>query len=207
MKKPVISIIDYGMGNIWSVSSAIEYLGFKTNILTKPEEIIMAECIVLPGVGSYKDAMHTIKKNCLDDAIIESTKKGTNILGICLGMQLLGLSSEEDGNNAGLAIIKKKVKIFDKNKLIEKKIPHIGFNSVKSIGDSKLFKGLKKINDFYFVHSFKMSLDENDKKYGECTYGEKFLASFENDNIFGTQFHPEKSQTNGIKVLKNFLSF
>tara|TARA_B100001057_G_scaffold461094_1_gene512790 strand:- start:844 stop:1467 length:624 start_codon:yes stop_codon:yes gene_type:complete len=207
MRKPVISIIDYGMGNIWSVSSAIEYLGFKSNILTAPEEIIMAECIVLPGVGSFKDAMHTIKKNCLDVAILESAKKGTNILGICLGMQLLGLSSEEDGLNTGLAIVKKEVKIFDKEKLIEKKIPHIGFNSVKSIGDSKLFKGLKKTNDFYFVHSFKMGLDEKDKKYGECTYGEKFLASFEEDNIFGTQFHPEKSQTNGLKVLKNFLSF
>ena len=202
-----VSIIDYGMGNIWSVLSAFNYIGARTKIITEPDEIYNAECLILPGVGSFKNAIKTIKKKSLDEAITSAAQKGTKILGICLGMQLLCLSSTEDGFNKGLSLIDGKVeKLEIKNFKKIFKVPHIGFNSIVIPSESNLFKTQTKEIDFYFVHSYRVKCLDDESIVGYCNYGEKFVALFEKQNIFGTQFHPEKSQTNGLQLLKNFMN-
>ena len=205
MSHPRISIVDYGMGNIWSVSSALKYLNATSEVVSDPDEIISAECIILPGVGSFREAMLTIREKNIDQALLESSKKGTKILGICLGMQLLGASSDEDGFTEGLNFFQRKVELFPREVQRNLKLPHIGFNSVNFHNDSKLYKNLEGQDDFYFVHSYRMLVKPEDVSHGTCFYGQEFLASFEHENIYGTQFHPEKSQTNGIKLLQNFL--
>jgi len=202
-----VTIIDYGMGNLWSISSALQYLGSNAVISNDPGEIHNADTLILPGVGSFRKAINALKKNNLDQSILEAVKtKGTKLLGICLGMQLLGTESTEDGLTLGLGLIPGRVDKFNPQKTKEYKIPHIGFNLVHSRTDAHLFKGLPQAADFYFVHSFRMLADGLIGKTAICNYGDAFLASYEQDNIFATQFHPEKSQTNGLLLLKNFLT-
>ncbi len=205
MPSSELTIIDYGMGNIWSVQNAMNFLNVKSNISSDSEFISNSDCIILPGVGSFKEAMHTLKEKNIDQALTYAISKGSKILGICLGMQLLGSSSTEEGFTEGLNFFNRKVEYFSQ---VEKgiKIPHIGFNSVHSDNASRLFNNIDQNSDFYFVHSYRMVLDNEDVGHSHCSYGEVFLSSFELDNIFGTQFHPEKSQSNGIKLLQNFLS-
>lgn len=206
---PKVSIIDYGMGNIWSVASAIHYLGYTYQICARPEEILNADMLILPGVGSYRSAMNEIKKRELDNSIFEAVyTKRKKILGICLGMQLMGISGTEEGFTNGFNFIPAPVEQFITNKTTNLKIPHIGFNTVKSQSDSVLFKNLPRETDFYFVHSYRMVTKKSIQgSISTCNYGgSEFLAAYEQDNIYATQFHPEKSQTNGLKLLKNFLS-
>lgn len=201
-----ITIIDYGMGNLWSVQSALRYLGCDTIITSDPEKILRADALLLPGVGSFRKAMIELQQNNLDQAITEAVKiKGCDILGICLGMQLMGLSSTEDGDTSGLGFIKNPVDKFRKEEIFNNKLPHIGFNSVRCDTNSKLFKNLPIAADFYFVHSYRMLPAGLNGVSAECCYGKDFLAAYEEDNIFATQFHPEKSQTNGLLLLKNFV--
>ena len=199
-----IAIVNYGMGNIYSVKSALKHLGFDSILTNSRDEILSSNKIILPGVGSFRLAMQNIKKleldKILNQAVIDKKKP---ILGICLGMQLLGVSSDEDGYTEGLNFFDGIVNKFDNNSL---KIPHIGFNNVKKCIDSKLMKDIKDLSDFYFVHSYRMKTKiVNGISF--CDYGEKFVAAFEKDNIFGTQFHPEKSQFLGLKLIENFLNF
>ena len=203
MKFPKVSILDYGMGNIWSVSNALKYIGAESRFIKSPEDIISSECLILPGVGSFPEAMKIIKNNFFDEAIIELSKSGVSILGICLGMQILGASSNENNFTLGLNLLPNKVEKFSNNKL---KIPHVGFNSIKKYGNSKLLINFHSDIYFYFVHSFRMVKNNSLYNYSICNYDEDFIASVEINNIFGTQFHPEKSQTNGLKLLKNFLN-
>ena len=204
MKSKNITIIDYGMGNLWSVLSALRYLGANPTVKNDPDQIIKAESLLLPGVGSFRSAMTLIKKNNLDQAIVEAVqKKGIKILGICLGMQLMGLSSTEDGNTQGLGIIHGYVDKF--NEIGASKVPHIGFDTVEFESNWSLFKGLKKQPEFYFVHSYRMLQGNLTGKCGICNYGSDFLAAYQQNNIFATQFHPEKSQANGLILLKNYL--
>ena len=203
MKFPKVSILDYGMGNIWSVSNALKYIGAESRFIKSPEDIISSECLILPGVGSFPEAMKIIKNNFFDEAIIELSKSGVSILGICLGMQILGASSNENNFTLGLNLLPNKVEKFSNNKL---KIPHVGFNSIKKYGNSKLLINFHSDIYFYFVHSFRMVKNNSLYNYSICNYDEEFIASVEINNIFGTQFHPEKSQTNGLKLLKNFLN-
>jgi len=203
--KRTVTIIDYGMGNIWSVKSALEYLGCNVKVTDDNEIIKDSKYLVLPGVGSFKKAMFSLSKNKLDEAILEATLKNkSKILGICLGMQLMGNKGFEDGETDGLGLIPKTVEKFKESKKNIYKIPHIGFNSVKSETNSILFKDLADKSDFYFVHSYRMLGDGNGIE-ATTVNGEIFLAAYEKDNIFATQFHPEKSQTNGLTLLKNFL--
>ena len=202
-----ITVVDYGMGNLWSVLSALRYLGCNPIISDDPEEIVRADALLLPGVGSFRNAMTSLQKNGLNQAIIEAVQgRGTKILGICLGMQLLGLSSTEDGNAAGLGLIPAQVDKFTLKEIGTNKIPHIGFDVVQSQPDWSLFKGLHSAADFYFVHSYRLLPAGLRGKCAICSYGVDFLAAYEENNIFATQFHPEKSQTNGLILLKNFLS-
>jgi imidazole glycerol-phosphate synthase subunit HisH len=201
-----VTIIDYGMGNLWSILSALKYVGCNPIITNDPDEIQNAETLLLPGVGSFRSAMTSLRSNDLDQAIVEAVRsKGSKILGICLGMQLLGTESTEDGFTVGLGLIPGRVDKFNPQLIGDYKIPHIGFDLVYSQAGAQLFNGLPQASDFYFVHSYRMLSDGLSGKCAISNYGETFLASYEHDNIFATQFHPEKSQTNGLILLKNFL--
>ena len=201
-----VVIIDYGMGNLWSVASAVKCLGFIPVVTSDISIVSSAESLILPGVGSFRRAMHEIKSASIDQAIFKSLENPkTKLLGICLGMQLLGVSSTEDGLTEGLGLVKNTVtKLIGSNE-VSIKIPHVGFNRVQMPKESKLFDQISIVASFYFVHSYAMQILDDSSKYATTTYGHKFVAAIESGQIFGTQFHPEKSQKSGLKVLENFL--
>lgn len=195
------------MGNLHSLKSAIKYLGVESKISNNENELLNASHIFLPGVGSFKKAMEIIKERKIDK-ILKKAVYETNIklFGICLGMQLLGSHSEEDNGAEGLNFIQNKITRFDKNNS-SLKIPHVGFNKVNFNYSSKdnIFYNLKDDSFFYFVHSYKMEITPSLSNYSSTIYGEKFISAFQKDNLIGTQFHPELSQSNGIKIIDNFL--
>ena len=198
-----VAIVDYGMGNIKSIISALKYLNVEEIVLSnKFNDIKSADKLILPGVGSFSRAMKNIKQLNLDKILYQAVvKERKPILGICLGMQLMGQSSEEDGFSDGLKFIDSNVKKFNLKNL---KVPHVGFNQVEFHKDYKLYKGLDNLSDFYFTHSYQMQSDQNINQ-SLCEYGDKFIVSYEVENITGVQFHPELSQTNGLKLLENFI--
>jgi imidazole glycerol-phosphate synthase subunit HisH len=198
-----VAIIDYGMGNIRSISGALKFLGVKNIIVSSdPNEILFSDKLILPGVGSFGEAMNNIKSLHLDETIIEAVlEKRKPILGICLGMQLLSTSSNEDGVNNGFGFVNGKVEKFESQNI---KIPHVGFNQVKWKGDLTLFSGIASGSDFYFTHSYRLS-NAVGINLSTCKYGDEFIAGFETDIIAGVQFHPELSQKNGLRLITNFL--
>ena len=201
----MISIVNYGMGNIRSVQNALSYVGGASRVVSSPEEILKSSKLILPGVGSFRAAMENIRRENLELPLNEAVlKRGAPILGICLGMQILAEEGEEDGPTKGLGWIRGRVQRFPAEKL-SIKVPHIGFNSVE-FEPSKpgLFQALGGKADFYFVHSYRMVCAREDVSCW-ANYGEKFIAGVQKKNIFGLQFHPEKSQSNGLSVLKKFL--
>lgn len=201
----MIVIVDYGMGNLFSIQSAIHYLGVESTISSDPKIISSAGKLILPGVGSFYKAMANLKAGNLIEIINESVnKRRTPILGICLGMQLLGLSSTEDGVSDGFGFVACPVERFNDKACADLKIPHVGFDTVSITGKSKLFEGLGPEADFYFTHSYRMVFAGQPYAIGVCSHGEPFIAAFEKEHICGAQFHPEKSQTNGLLLLKNF---
>ncbi|MBU0503158.1 MAG: imidazole glycerol phosphate synthase subunit HisH [Candidatus Omnitrophota bacterium] len=204
-------IIDYGMGNIHSVQKALESLGDKTIVTNNPEELRKCEKIVLPGVGAFADAMKELEKQGLVLAVIDAIKNKKIFLGICLGMQLLFESSRESKGAKGLGVLKGEVKKFIPGKGL--KVPHMGWNQLNKVISDKapgvtecpLLKGLPENSYVYFCHSY-----YPDPKYKEIVsattdYGIKFTSVVWQDNIFGMQFHPEKSQAVGLRILKNFV--
>ena len=201
-----VVIIDYGMGNLWSVASAIKFLG-KTPVVTGDlSKISESETLILPGVGSFRRAMGAIRKQSIDKAIFDSLENPkTKLLGICLGMQLLGASSTEDGLTEGLGLVQNEVVRISNSEKNPIKIPHVGFNKVQMSKESKLFDQISADAYFYFVHSYAMQILNDTSKYTTTNYGHRFVAAIESGQVFGTQFHPEKSQKNGLKVLENFL--
>lgn len=206
MTKRSVIVIDYGMGNICSVINALEYLGSNVILTNNPDQIMLADYIVLPGVGSFRRAMQSLRESKIDEAIRYAVKvKDSHILGICLGMQLLGSHSTEDGNTEGLGLIKNRVEHFSKHELGDNRIPQVGYNSVHLSESKGLFNNIPEGAFFYFNHSYRMLVDDFSGRYATCIYGIEFLAAFETDNIYGTQFHPEKSQSNGLMLLKNFM--
>jgi len=199
-----VVVIDYGMGNLFSVASALRYLGCEPIISDDPDVVTAAPHVILPGVGSFRLAMERLRAKGLDDAVHDSVRSGHHLLGICLGMQLLGTSSTEDGSTTGLGVIANTVQLFDESTGV--KIPHVGFNEINPTVQTGLFERLPARPHFYFVHSYRMSVGDLDCAHATCTYGEEFLAAFDMGNVCGAQFHPEKSQANGLQLLKNFLS-
>jgi len=199
-----VVVIDYGMGNLFSVASALRYLGCEPSVSDDPTTVRSAPHVILPGVGSFRLAMERLHAKGLDEAIHDTLASGHHLLGICLGMQLLGASSTEDGMTPGLGIIPNTVHLFDESTGV--KIPHVGFNEVQPTTNEGLFADLPPNPHFYFVHSYRMSVGELDCARATCRYGEEFLAAFDMGNVCGAQFHPEKSQANGLQLLKNFLS-
>jgi glutamine amidotransferase len=201
-----VTIIDYGMGNLWSVKSAFEFLGCRSVVTDEIEKISSAKILILPGVGSYRRAMQILSSKQIDKAIVKAIQINyTKILGICLGMQLLGSGSSEDGETKGLGIFNSRSEKFVTDPYGNQKVPHVGFNSVLNTPDSKLFKCLAPDSEFYFTHSFKMSFENLGGVKAITNYSVDFLSAYENENVFATQFHPEKSQTNGLQLLWNFL--
>jgi len=194
----MIVIIDYGLGNLGSVKNALDKLGVDSMVSKSVKDIEKATGLVLPGVGSATEGMKNLRKSGLNKVILKQIKLKKPILGICLGMQLLFFLSEE-GNTECLNVIEGKVKRFN-NKL---KVPQIGWNQVKQ-KPSKLFLGIKDKSYFYFVHSYYCQASEKKIIIGSTEYGINFTSAIEDKNIFGVQFHPEKSGENGLKLLKNF---
>ncbi|HSW48085.1 MAG TPA: imidazole glycerol phosphate synthase subunit HisH [Candidatus Saccharimonadales bacterium] len=195
----MIAIIDYGLGNLASVANALKKLEIPYVISSDPEALKNSTALLLPGVGAAGQGIKNLKKLKLDNVIVEEVKKGKPLLGICLGMQLLFEKSEE-GNTECLGLIKGKVRKFK----IRLKIPQIGWNQVENSEKSKLLKDIKNKDYFYFVNSY--YCDPDNKKYivGTTQYENEFCSVIEYKNIFGTQFHPEKSGESGLKLLKNF---
>lgn len=206
MRVPQVTLIDYGIGNLWSVVSAIKYLGAQVDLISDPEKISRSSILVLPGLGSFRKGMEALIDTGIDKAILRAVKDNdARILGICMGMQLMGSYGTEDGGAVGLGLIPNRVERFTKEELNGNKIPHVGFNVVNFSERKGLFKDFPKSSDFYFTHSYRMLVEKISGRYATCVYGEEFIAAFEVGNVCGTQFHPEKSQTNGLLLLRNFL--
>jgi glutamine amidotransferase len=200
----MIAIIDYGMGNLRSVQKAFEVCGAKPKITDKPGDIEKADKIILPGVGAFWAAMQELGKRRLIAPIKEKIASGAPYLGLCLGLQLLFDDSEEGrtrSNVRGLGILPGTVKLF-KGKL---KVPHMGWNDVEFLRSNPLFKGIESGEKFYFVHSYYAVPKEKNVVLTQTPYGGRFCSAVWKDNIFATQFHPEKSQSSGLKVIRNFI--
>ena len=195
----MIAIVDYGMGNLRSVQKAFEYLGYDAAITDQSKALENASHIVLPGVGAFRDAIAALKAKDLDGMIMKEVAEGKPFLGICLGMQMLFDRSLEDGEYEGLGLIGGEVVRFD----TDLKIPHIGWNTLYYNKRTALFDGIDD-NYFYFVHSYHVAKVANEDIETTCVYGYEFVASVNRDNVWGVQFHPEKSGDTGLKVLKNF---
>ena len=198
----MIAIIDYDAGNIKSVEKALHYLGEETVVSRDPQVLLSADKVILPGVGSFGDAMNNLNKFGLVPVIRELTEKGTPFLGICLGLQLLFESSDETPGVEGLGLLKGKiVKIPPAPGL---KIPHMGWNSIKIKDGSRLFKGVSDNSYVYFVHSYYLQAENENDVAATTDYITHIHASVEHGNIFACQFHPEKSGDVGLQILKNF---
>ena len=201
----MIGIIDYGAGNLASVQNAFERIGNESIIFSNPEHIKDFSHIVLPGVGSFSKAMESIISLGWKKQITLEVSKGKPILGICLGMQLLFDEGFEGGKNAGLGILNGSVQKLDSR--FSLKIPHIGWNRLFIKTDHPVMRGIKEHIDFYFVHSYKCVPTSEDIILSETKYGEDFVSSVFHKNIIGMQFHPEKSQPAGLKILQNFANW
>ena len=202
-----VGVIDYGMGNLFSVISALEMLGADIKICRIPNSLKEVDKIILPGVGAFKDCMNTIINSGFQEALTkEVIELGKPIYGICLGLQIMGQKSYEFGEHKGLGWFKGDV-IELKPNIKKLRVPHVGWNNVNYNFDSPLFAGLPESPDFYFVHSFYLECQLDEDIDATCDYGQSITSAIRKDNIFATQFHPEKSQDFGLKVLENFLSW
>jgi len=201
----MIVIIDYGMGNVQSVKNAIEFLGYDVVISRNKNDIIRAEKLILPGVGTFKDGMKNLKDFGLIDLLTDQViNKKKPILGICLGMQLFGTDSEEGDYCKGLGWINANVRQLNvKSRGL--KLPHIGWNNIKIKKEDLLFKGIPDNSDFYFVHSYHVMPKDDKLITSICAYGQEFASTMHKNNIYCTQFHPEKSQAFGLRILENFI--
>ena len=196
----MIAIIDYGMGNLRSVQKGFEKAGYQAEFVTKPEELAAYRGVVLPGVGAFADAMDNLNQMGMVEAVRQVAASGKPFLGICLGQQLLFESSEEWGENPGLAILPGKVRRLPPGL----KIPHMGWNEIEIKQTSPLLAGVPDGSAFYFVHSYFVDPAQNDVVITTSEYGIHFASIVGRNNVFGIQFHPEKSSPLGLKILQNF---
>jgi imidazole glycerol-phosphate synthase subunit HisH len=202
----VITIIDYGMGNLGSVLNMLKKIGSPAIIQSEPEEILQAEKLILPGVGSFDAAMNHINESGLLE-VLNKVVLGNEvpILGICLGMQLM-MEGSEEGKLSGFGWIKGNVFNFNGRIPSTLKVPHMGWNEITKTNQTSLTKGLSEEARFYFVHSYFVKVKNRHESILECNYGIDFDAAFNKKNIFGVQFHPEKSHGFGLQLLRNFAS-
>jgi len=203
----MIAVVDYGMGNLHSVRHALERVGAEASITSDPEVLRAADRIVLPGVGAFGECA----KRLFDSGLVavleeEVRRKGKPMLGICVGMQLLAETGSELGIHQGLGWIGGSVdRLEPRDSAL--KIPHVGWNEVAWKRETPMSKGLTRNPHFYFVHSYRLRLSDPSLTAAECGYGETFPAAIQSGNIFATQFHPEKSQDAGLRLLENFLAW
>jgi imidazole glycerol-phosphate synthase subunit HisH len=197
----VIAIVDYGMGNRRSVEKALEHVGARAVITAEHDVIRSADGVILPGVGAFPKAMERIRERGLDELIAERVSTGVPVLGICLGLQLIFESSDERDGTAGLGLVDGPVSGLQADGL---KVPHIGWSPVTWAKESRLTAGLAQAEPFYFVHSFAPRPANPDDVLGTAEYGERFVCAVERGNVFGAQFHPEKSSGGGLRLLRNF---
>ena len=205
----MIAVIDYGMGNLRSVQKALEAVGAQAQVTSDPKTILQARSVVLPGVGAFKDCMQNLERLGLTDVVRQSIQSGKPFLGICLGLQLLFNQSEEFGQVAGLGILPGKVVGFppghkDAKNNIALKIPHMGWNTVRVEKPHPLLDPIEKDAYFYFVHSYYVVPEDPGIIATVTDYGGPFVSGIQHENIFAFQFHPEKSQKNGLALLKRF---
>ncbi len=209
----MIAIVDYGMGNLRSVLAGFTRVGHDAVITREPAVIDSASHVVLPGVGAFRDCMDNLEKYRLVESILKAIDSGKPFLGICLGLQLLFEESEEFGKHKGLGVLKGRVVRF-KDNMPEKdgnedstqflKIPHMGWNNIRILKRHDILNGLSDNSYLYFVHSYYVEPEDKDAAVTITSYGMDFVSSVSHKNIFACQFHPEKSQKTGLKILKNF---
>ena len=213
MISPEVVVVDYGSGNLLSVQRALEYCGAKVTVSSEAEKILAASRVILPGVGAFANAMHALSKLGLISVLQQLAKNKIPLLGICLGMQLLLDESEEFGINSGIGLIQGRVIPLPEIDIEgnRQKIPHIGWNNLsssrkKNIFEGDLLDGINPDNSFYFVHSYMADALESKCNIAHCVYGGHIIpAVIMKDRIMGCQFHPEKSGSMGLKILKNFI--
>jgi len=201
--KKLIAVIDYEVGNLRSVEKAFSFIGCEVAVSSDRDFILNADAVVLPGVGAFADAMENLKKHGMIDIIRTVIESGKPFLGICLGMQLLFEYSEEGGENVqGLNILKGAIRQIPQD--MNLKVPHMGWNLLDIKGNSPLFSGLPQSPYVYFVHSYYLDTSDKDIVIAETSYGITFSVAVQKNNVFATQFHPEKSGEIGLEILRNF---
>lgn len=199
----MIAVVDYGAGNLKSVKNALDRLGAVNMRASTAKEVLLADAVILPGVGEFGTAAAELEKRGLKEAVKEAAKNGKPLLGICLGMQLLFESSEESPRAEGLGLLQGRVQRFPPDMGL--KIPHMGWNSIAPLKESRLLAGLPREPYMYFVHSFYVKAAARPDVSAIAEYGIIFDAAAERGGIFGCQFHPEKSGAAGLTILKNFI--
>jgi glutamine amidotransferase len=200
----VIAVIDYGMGNLRSVLNALDSLGAESQLVPSAAQLDGADKLVLPGVGAFGDGMRHLHERGFAAELPERVAEGQPLLGICLGMQLLATRGYEHGEHDGLGLIPGEVRYIETDEAL--RIPHVGWNELTIERESPLLGGLDESPMFYFVHSYELVPDDPSVVTGTTDYGRPVNATVERDNVYGVQFHPEKSQRSGLALLRNFLA-
>lgn len=196
----MIAIIDYGMGNLRSVRKGFEKMGVEAVVTGKPEQVVQAAGVVLPGVGAFADAMANLRSSGMDEAVHRAVEAGKPFLGICLGQQLLFDASEEWGLTKGLGIFRGRVRRLPDGL----KVPHMGWNQAEIQRADPLLEGIPQVSSFYFVHSYYVDPEEQEVVLTRTEYGVRFASVVGRENVYGIQFHPEKSSGIGLRILENF---
>lgn len=199
-----VAIIDYGLCNLDSVARATQECGASPVVTSDPRTLGSADRLILPGVGSFADAMSELDRRGLSEAIREEVAAGAPLLGICLGMQLLASAGEEGGESPGLGIIEGRVTRLQPE-IPDERVPHVGWNEVHAQNDSALFREIPKAADFYFVHSYHFVPANDADVLARTPYTGEFVSAVGRDHVYAVQFHPEKSQANGLRLLANFI--
>jgi glutamine amidotransferase len=205
----MIAIVDYGMGNLRSVHKAVERVGYEAQVTDDPQEVLNASGIILPGVGAFRDCMRNLQEHRLQEPVVRSIEAGKPFLGICLGLQLLFEESDEFGLHKGMGVLPGRVTRFpedirDPETDQPYPIPHMGWNTIEFKKETSLFAGIENNSFFYFVHSY-YAIPHNPSDIAATTpYGIEFACAVQHDNVHAVQFHPEKSQAIGLRLLKNF---
>lgn len=207
MRDVNIAIVDYGVGNLRSVKNAFDqHASCTARVSDNPDDLRQADAIVLPGVGAFREGFDMLKKKGFVEALtLQAMHKRKPLLAVCLGMQFLMDASEEGGKTSGLGWISSRVRKFELPS--EFRVPHIGWNNLEVLQQSRIFSGIEHDTNFYFVHSFFVDCSNDDLLLATCHYGHPFAAAIQKGNIIGLQFHPEKSHHNGLRVIGNFIQF